>query len=79
MNDLKHLVGKPIHIKLASVSKPLACTVSGVESAGLWIIGTPILEVVVHAGAVSAERDPVIFVPLHNIEWLVAALERAQS
>jgi hypothetical protein len=79
MNDLKHLVGKPVHIKLRSITKVMACTVSSVEDSGLWISGSPILEVVVQAGAQTAAQNPVIYVPLHNVEWIVAALERGQN
>jgi hypothetical protein len=73
MNNLKLLTGKSVHIKLRSVPKPLACTISSVEDAGLWISGTPVLEFVVQAGAKTAEREPVTFVPIHNVEWVVAA------
>jgi hypothetical protein len=31
------------------------------------------LEHVVKAGAKTTERDPLTFVPFHNVEWLVAA------
>jgi hypothetical protein len=73
-NELKNLLDKQIHLKLASMPKPLACTVSSIESVGLWVSGAPILQAVVQAGAGGAPiQNPVIFVPFENIEWLLAA------
>ena len=79
MNSLKHLVGKPVHIKVASLAKPFAAQVSSIEESGLWIVGSPILQAVVQAGAGTAEWEPVVFVPLHNVEWIVAALDKTQN
>jgi hypothetical protein len=76
-NDLQHMLSKSIHLKLGSMDKPVACTVRNVESGGLWISGSPILEAVVHAGAARGDpmKDPVIFVPFRNVDWFVMAGE----
>jgi len=77
MNDLEKLRGNPAHLKLISMPKPLAVTVTNVESSGIWIAGTPIRQHVMQAGAKPAPggHEFVVFVPFQNIEWLVAEKE----
>jgi len=78
-NNLKHLVGKSIHIKLSIAERPITCTVSSVEEAGVWLIGTPLLEIIIQTGVNTAEKNLVVFVPMHKVEWILAAVEHGQS
>jgi hypothetical protein len=73
-NVLKDLTNKQIHLKLASMAVPLACKVSSIESAGIWVSGAQILQAVVQTGTGSAPiQNPVIFVPMHNVDWILTA------
>ncbi len=75
-NEYKSLHGKQIHLKLGSMPKSLLCKVTNVEPSGLWVSGSPILEAVVQSGATGLSApNPVIFVPFHNIHWILAAAE----
>lgn len=73
IKEFNDLASEQIHLKLVSMPKPLACKVSHIETGGIWVTGSPILEAVVHSGIGPAPiKNPVIFVPFHNIEWILA-------
>ena len=71
--ELKQIIGKPIHLKVHEVPTPYACTVRNAEPSGLWVSGPTVLQDVIQSGIKTAERDLVVFFPLHEIEWIVAA------
>ncbi|MFZ1011502.1 MAG: hypothetical protein WAN65_31990 [Candidatus Sulfotelmatobacter sp.] len=71
--ELKQITGKPVHLKIRKEEKPHACTVKNIESSGLWVSGPTVLQSVIQTGMKTAERDLVVFFPLHEIEWIVAA------
>jgi hypothetical protein len=71
--ELKLTIGKPVHLKVRNDKMPHACTVRNVEPSGLWVSGPTVLQNVVQSGVKTAERDLVVFFPLQEIEWVVAA------
>jgi hypothetical protein len=71
--ELKQIIGKPAHIKIRDDPPPHACTVRNVEPSGLWVSGPTVLQNVIQSGIKTAERDLVVFFPLQEIEWIVAA------
>jgi hypothetical protein len=74
MNSLEKLRGKEVHLKLNTLEKPVAAKVINLETSGLWIEGSPILQAVVGAGA-KGFQSSIVFVPFQNVEWLVAEKE----
>jgi hypothetical protein len=74
-NDLKNLLNKQIHLKLASMPLPFACTVSNIETAGIWVGNSPMLEATVNSSGTGLTpiQNPVVFIPLQNIQWIVTA------
>jgi hypothetical protein len=71
-NALKYLAGKSVHVKLSIADKPISCTVSSVEEAGVWLTGTPLLEIIIQSGVKTTERNLVVFVPMQQVEWILA-------
>jgi len=74
-NDLKHILGKQIQIKLTSAQKALACTVKNVEDNGLWISGSPLSQMAVQTGFAAIPQQIVIFVPFSSVDWFAMAEE----
>jgi hypothetical protein len=73
IKEFSDFLNEQVHLKLASMPKPLACKVCHIETIGIWVSGSPILQAVVQSGTGPAPmKTPMIFVPHHNIEWILA-------
>jgi hypothetical protein len=75
MNTLEKLRGKQAHLKVNWQPKPISVKVVNVEISGLWVDGSPIMQAVVQAGAVSPPQALVVFVPFETVEYVVAVKE----
>jgi hypothetical protein len=79
MIDLGHLRNRPIILKMTGISKAIKADVVCEEKEGVWFSGDALMGQLAEAGLPVAMKCPAIFVPLSQIQWLIAENQQAQA
>jgi hypothetical protein len=74
MAGLQNLRGKKVIIKLVGLNRAISASVISEEKefSGLWFSGEPLSAEMGQAGLPEGISSPVFFVPLSQIQWLIA-------
>jgi hypothetical protein len=79
MIDLGHLRNRPIILKMTGMSRAIKADVVCEEKEGVWFSGEALMSVLVETGLPVAMKTPAIFVPLSQIQWLIAENQQGEA
>jgi hypothetical protein len=79
MIDLGHLRNRPIILKMTGMSRAIKADVVCEEKEGVWFSGEALMSVLAETELPVAMKTPAIFVPLSQIQWLIAENQQGEA